>query len=163
MNERGGDPGAPLFPTRTGRRLSRDAVERRIATHAAAAAADCPSLAGKKLHPHVLRHTCAMDLLRARVGTAVIALWLGHDDIRSTDAYVHADMTIKERALATTTPATITPGRYQPPPSRSTRTCDYAHNTNRQEPAPPAIRPDGSARHRHSPGVGIGLPMPNSA
>jgi site-specific recombinase XerD len=115
MNERGGDPCDPLFPTRTGRRLSRDAVERRIAIHAAAAAANCPSLAGKKLHPHVLRHTCAMDLLRARVDTAVIALWLGHADIRSTDAYVHADMTIKERALTATTPVTVPAGRYQPP------------------------------------------------
>ena len=83
--------------------------------HASIAAGHCPSLTGKKLHPHVLRHTCAMDLLRARVDTAVIALWLGHADIRSTDAYIHADMTIKERALAATTPATATPGRYQPP------------------------------------------------
>lgn len=115
MTERGGDPGDPLFPARTGRRLSRDAIERRITIHAATAAAACPTLTGKKLHPHVLRHTCAMDLLRARVDTAVIALWLGHADIRSTDAYIHADMTIKERALAATTPATVQPGRYQPP------------------------------------------------
>ncbi len=63
----------------------------------------------------MLRHTRAMDLLRARVDTAVIALWLGHADIRSTDAYVHADMTIKERALAATTPAAVQAGRYQPP------------------------------------------------
>jgi site-specific recombinase XerD len=115
MDERGGNPGDPLFPTRTGRRLSRDAIERRITIHATTAAANCPTLAGKKLHPHVLRHTCAMDLLRARVDTAVIALWLGHADIRSTDAYIHADMTIKERALAATAPATIQAGRYQPP------------------------------------------------
>jgi site-specific recombinase XerD len=115
MNERGGDPGDPLFPTRTGRRLSRDAIERRITIHAATAAASCLSLAGKKLHPHVLRHTCAMNLLRARVDTAVIALWMGHADIRSTDAYIHADMTIKERALAAATPATVPAGRYQPP------------------------------------------------
>ncbi len=115
MNERAGGPGDPLFPTRTGRRLSRDAVERRIAVHATTATGHCPSLAGKKLHPHVLRHTCAMDLLRARVDTAVIALWLGHADIRSTDAYIHADMTIKERALATTAPLAVPAGRYQPP------------------------------------------------
>jgi site-specific recombinase XerD len=114
MDERGGRPDDPLFPTRTGRRLSRDAVERRITIHAATAAAICPTLAGKKLHPHVLRHTCAMDLLRARVDTAVIALWLGHADIRSTDAYIHADMTIKERALTTTTPLAAPAGRYQP-------------------------------------------------
>jgi site-specific recombinase XerD len=115
MTERAGSPGDPLFPTRTGRRLSRDAIERRIAVHSTTAAGRCPSLAGKKLHPHVLRHTCAMDLLRARVDTAVIALWLGHADIRSTDAYIHADMTIKERALTTTTPLTAHTGRYQPP------------------------------------------------
>jgi len=115
MSERAGNPADPLFPTRTGRRLSRDAIERRIAVHAATAAEHCPSLAGKKLHPHVLRHTCAMDLLHARVDTAVIALWLGHADIRSTDAYIHADLSIKERALATTTPASVPPGRYQPP------------------------------------------------
>jgi integrase len=115
MDERSGGPRDPLFPTRTGRRLSRDAVERRIAVHATAAAERCPSLAGKKLHPHVLRHTCAMDLLRARVHTAVIALWLGHADIRSTDAYIHADMTIKERALATTAPLAVPAGRYQAP------------------------------------------------
>jgi site-specific recombinase XerD len=115
MDERAGNPDDPLFPTRTGRRLSRDAVERRIAIHAATAAASCPTLAGKKLHPHVLRHTCAMDLLRARVDTAVIALWLGHADIRSTDAYIHADMTIKERALTATTPLAAPIGRYQPP------------------------------------------------
>ena len=65
----------------------------------------CPTLAAKKLTPHVLRHTAAMTLLREGVDVAVIALWLGHADIRSTDAYLHADMTIKERALARLTPA----------------------------------------------------------
>jgi len=113
--ERGGQPEHPLFPTRTGRRLSRDAIERRITLHAATAAESCPTLAGKKLHPHVLRHTCAMNLLQAGVDTTVIALWLGHADIRSTQTYLHADLTIKERALARVTPADITPGRYQPP------------------------------------------------
>jgi hypothetical protein len=56
-----------------------------------------------------------MGLLHARVDTAVIALWLGHADRRSTDAYVHADMTIKERSLQLTTPTTVPPGRYRPP------------------------------------------------
>lgn len=113
--ERGGGPQDPLFPTRTGRRLSRDAVERRLRTHAVTAAENCPGLQGKSLHPHVLRHSCAMDLLRSGVDTTVIALWLGHADIRSTQAYLHADLTIKERALALTTPASATPGRYKPP------------------------------------------------
>ena len=66
------------------------------------------------LHPHILRHSCAMSLLQAGVDTAVIALWLGHADIRSTNAYLHADMTIKRRALERTTPATAKPGRYRP-------------------------------------------------
>jgi site-specific recombinase XerD len=115
LTERAGAPNDPLFPTRTGRRLSRDAVERRIATHAASAAQQCPSLRDKKLHPHVLRHSCAMSLLHAQVDTAVIALWMGHADTRSTAPYLHADLAIKERALALTTPATVRPGRYRPP------------------------------------------------
>jgi site-specific recombinase XerD len=115
LAERGGSASEPLFPTRTGRRLSRDAVALRLATHAQTAADRCPTLAGRRIHPHVLRHTCAMSLLQAGVDTTVIALWLGHAGVRSTDAYVHADITLKERALALTTPATIKPGRYRPP------------------------------------------------
>jgi site-specific recombinase XerD len=114
LAERHGQPHDPLFPTRTGRRLSRDAVERRVATHATAAMQRCPSLKHKRLHPHVLRHSCAMALLQAGVDTTVIALWLGHADIRSTQPYIHADMTIKEKALALLTPASVTPGRYKP-------------------------------------------------
>ena len=114
LRERAGQPGDPLFPTRTGQRLSRDAVERRVASTGARQPA-LPVPPAKKLTPHVLRHTCAMALLHAGVDVAVIALWLGHADIRSTDAYIHADLTIKERALARTTPITPKPGRYQPP------------------------------------------------
>jgi len=115
LTERAGHPADPLFPTRTGRRLSRDAVALRVATHAAAAARRCPSLVGKRIHPHVLRHSCAMSLLQSSVDTSVIALWLGHAGVRSTDAYVHADISIKEKALALTTPASARPGRYRPP------------------------------------------------
>jgi len=115
LTERAGHPADPLFPTRTGRRLSRDAIALRVSTHGAVAAQRCPSLLGKRIHPHVLRHSCAMSLLHAGVDTSVIALWLGHASVRSTDAYVHADMTIKEKALALTTPATARPGRYRPP------------------------------------------------
>jgi site-specific recombinase XerD len=112
--ERGGGPEDPLFPTRTGRRLSRDAVEGRLTTHAAIAARTCPTLYVKHVSPHVLRHSAAMSLLRAGVDTSVIALWLGHADIRATNVYRHADMTIKERALALTTPTSVRPGRYRP-------------------------------------------------
>jgi site-specific recombinase XerD len=115
LKERGEQPQNPLFPTRTGRRLSRDAVERRVTLHAATATQRCPSLKGKRLHPHVLRHSCAMSLLQAGVDSTVIALWLGHADVRSTAPYIHADMTIKERALALVAPASVTPGRYKPP------------------------------------------------
>ena len=114
LAERAGRPGDPLFPTRTGRRLSRDAVALRVSTHTATATQHCPSLLGKTVHPHVLRHSCAMSLLQSGVDTTVIALWLGHAGVRSTDAYVHADMTITEKALDLTTPATARPGRYQP-------------------------------------------------
>lgn len=114
LAERGGGTTEPLFPTRTGRRLSRDAVALRLAKHAQTAALRCPTLAGRRLHPHVLRHTCAMTLLQAGVDTSVIALWLGHAGTRSTDAYVHADITLKERALALTTPVNVKPGRYRP-------------------------------------------------
>jgi site-specific recombinase XerD len=115
LTERDGLPTDPLFPARAGRRLSRDAVALRVSTHAATAATRCPSLQGKPIHPHVFRHTCAMSLLQAGVDTSVIALWLGHAGVRSTDAYVHADITIKEKALALTTPASARPGRYRPP------------------------------------------------
>ena len=114
LAERAGQPHEPVFPTRTGRRLSRDAVALRVSTHAATAARTCPSLLGKKIHPHVFRHSCAMTLLQAGVDTSVIALWLGHAGVRSTDAYVHADIIIKEKALALTTPASASPGRYHP-------------------------------------------------
>lgn len=117
LKERGGCRDDPVFPTRTGRRLSDDAVERRVGIHQRLAARGCPSLGAKKLTPHVLRHTSAMSLLLAGVDVAVIALWLGHADIRSTQAYLHADMTIKERALARTAPASVKPGRYRPPDS----------------------------------------------
>ncbi|NMN99018.1 tyrosine-type recombinase/integrase [Antrihabitans stalactiti] len=114
LAERGGRPDQPLFPTRSGRELSTDAVERLVRLHAATAARTCPTIRPEELHPHILRHSCAMSLLQAGVDTAVIALWLGHADLRSTAIYLHADMTIKQRALDATAPPSITPGRYQP-------------------------------------------------
>ena len=115
VNERGGRPPDPLFPTRTGTPMTRDALERRIAKHAAAAALSCPALAEKKVSPHTLRHTAAMRLLNAGVDTTVIALWLGHESTATTQVYVHADLALKERALARTAPTGTVPGRYQPP------------------------------------------------
>lgn len=113
--ERAGEPDDPLFTTITGRSLSRDALEHRLAKHAATAITTCPTLKAKTITPHVLRHTAAMRLLQAGVDTSVIALWLGHEQIRTTQLYLHADLAIKEKALARTTPPDTKPGRYQPP------------------------------------------------
>jgi len=112
--QRAGHPDNPLFATSTGRKLTRDALERRLTKHTATAAAAHPSLAAKTVTPHVLRHTAAMRLLHAGVDTTVIALWLGHEQIQTTHIYLHADLEIKEKALAKTTPPTAKPGRYQP-------------------------------------------------
>jgi site-specific recombinase XerD len=114
LRERGGGPADPLFPTRTGRRLSPDAVQLLVRNHAAAAQSACSSLRGKTVTPHVLRHTCAMQMLHSGVDTTVIALWLGHESIAATQMYLHADLTLKERALARTAPVNTTPGRFRP-------------------------------------------------
>ena len=103
-----------LFPTRTGRTLSRDAVERRLAKYVADATAVCPSLAHKRVTMHVLRHSAAMRLLRAGIDTSVIALWLGHEQIETTQIYLHADLQSKERTIERTTPITAKPGRFRP-------------------------------------------------
>jgi site-specific recombinase XerD len=117
LAERKGRPGDPLFPTSTGRPLSRDAIEQRISVHAAKAAQACPSLRSKHVTAHTLRHTCAMNLLQAGNDVAVIALWLGHEQVSTTSIYLHADMTQKERAIARTQPLSTTPGRYRAPDS----------------------------------------------
>ena len=100
MRERSGTATDPAFPTRQGHPLSVDAIQWLLAKHVNAAADGCPSLRTKHVSPHVLRHTCAVNLLRAGVDIATIALWLGHSDIRATQTYLHADLAIKERALA---------------------------------------------------------------
>ena len=115
LTERRGEPGQPLFPARTGGRLSRDAVKRRIAKHSTAAATRCPSLNAKTITAHTLRHTAAMRLLHAGTDTSVIALWMGHEQAETTQIYLHADLALKERALARTKPPDVKPGRYRPP------------------------------------------------
>ena len=115
LAERGGQPGQPLFPNRSGGRLSRDAVEHRIARHTATAAASCSSLNAKTITAHTLRHTAAMRLLHAGTDTSVIALWLGHEQAETTQIYLHADLALKERALARIKPPDARPGRYRPP------------------------------------------------
>ena len=115
LAERAGQPDDPLFPTRRGTALTRDALERRVATHAATAALTCPTLHDKKISPHAMRHTAAMRLLAAGIDSAVIALWLGHENPTTTQVYIHADLALKEKALARTAPQHTEPGRYQPP------------------------------------------------
>ena len=116
MHERGGGPDDPLFPSRQGTSLSRSAVERLVAKHVTVAEQQCPSLRTKHTTPHTLRHSCAMELLRSGVDSAVIALWLGHEQVDTTTRiYLHADLSIKERALARTRPRHTKPGRYRPP------------------------------------------------
>ena len=116
LKERGGTSADPLFPTTRGGPLSPDAVQWLVAKHAKAAAKNCPSLATKQISPHALRHTCAMNLKMSGVDTAVIALWLGHESSHTTsDLYLHADMALKEQALARTRPPNTKPGRYRPP------------------------------------------------
>jgi integrase/recombinase XerD len=108
-------PEAPLFPSRSGRALTRGAIWRLVTKHAATASETCASLRAKHVTPHTLRHTTAMTLLHSGVDTSIIALWLGHEGLESTNIYLHADMALKERALARTTPPNTTPGRYQAP------------------------------------------------
>lgn len=97
-----------------GTRLSHDAVERLVAKNVQIGASKCPSLARKHVTPHVLRHTTAVQLLEAGVDRAVIALWLGHEQVETTQIYLDADLAMKERALARTAPPGVTPGRFRP-------------------------------------------------
>ena len=114
LRERAGAPDEPLFPTITGKSLSRDAIERRLTIHLASAAASCPSIASKHITMHTLRHTAAMRLLLAGNDIAVIALWLGHEQITTTQIYLHADMSHKQEAIDRTKPLATKPGRYRP-------------------------------------------------
>jgi len=115
MTERAGAGTDPLFCTRSGTPLSRDAVEHLLAKHITTAVRACPTLRTKRISPHTLRHTAAMALLHAGVDLSVIALWLGHESTQTVQAYLHADMALKERALARTTPHGAPTGRYHPP------------------------------------------------
>lgn len=114
LPEAGPAPSSQVFPTRRGTRMSADAVQRLVARHAATAALECPSLSSKHVTPHTLRHTAAMALMTAGVDTSVIALWLGHQSATTTHIYLHADMSIKERALARVPTPSTPPGRYRP-------------------------------------------------
>ncbi len=104
----------PVFPTAKGSAMSSDALQRLIGRHIRAAAKTCPSLGKKRVTPHTLRHTLAMNLLQSGVDITVIALWLGHESIETTQTYLHADMAMKEKALARTAQGSSAPKRYRP-------------------------------------------------
>jgi site-specific recombinase XerD len=115
LAERAGTPSDPLFPTNRGTRMSADALTQRVTLHTTSARATCPTLTGKMVTPHVLRHTAAMRLLHAGVDITVIALWLGHKNVTTTQTYLNADLALKQQALDRTTPLGGNPGRYRPP------------------------------------------------
>jgi len=104
----------PLFPNTRGGRLSAHGVHYLLTKHVTTAAATCPSLKHKRVSPHVLRHTTAMDLLHEGNEQAVIALWLGHESVETTQVYLDADLEMKQRILDKTTPPLGKPGRYRP-------------------------------------------------
>lgn len=115
LKEHDGSPTDPVFPTRQYQQLSTDAVAKLLRKHVRTAATKCPSLTTKTVTPHTLRHTAAMRLLHANADIATIALWLGHESIETTSIYLHADMTLKQRAIDRTTPIGGKTGRYQAP------------------------------------------------
>lgn len=103
-----------IFANRHQNRLSRDAIERLVARHSETATSHCPSLKRKNVTPHVLRHTTAVQLLQAGIDRAVIALWLGHESVETTQVYLDADLKMKERALARTAPVGTRGNRFKP-------------------------------------------------
>jgi integrase/recombinase XerD len=114
IREQGADGTRILFPSSRGGPLSADAVQHLVAKYAASAKQTCPSLNDKRVSPHVLRHTTAMELMLAGVDRTLIALWLGHESVETTQIYLDANLTIKEEALSKTTPINAKAGRYKP-------------------------------------------------
>ena len=114
LRERDGLPTHALFPTARGSHFSTDGVQYLLNKYLSRAKRQCPSLDRKRVTPHVLRHTTAMELLQSGVDSAVIALWLGHESVETTQVYIHADIMLKEKALARTTPFAVPRGRYHP-------------------------------------------------
>jgi integrase/recombinase XerD len=156
QDENGGsEPSDPVFTAQgTHRRLTPDAVEQRLRVHSKVAARSCPSLTGKNVTPHVLRHTTAMCMLAAGIDVATISLWLGHESIESTQAYLHADLSIKQRALDRTTPLESGTGRYTSPDTL----LGFLEDLCRVMPNNPArirFRSKLSCKHRHNPNIRI--------
>ena len=117
LSRQQGKPEDLVFPSSNGGRMSADALQRLVAKHVATACRTQPSLNGKTVTPHTLRHGAAMALLQRGVDLSVIALWLGHESSETTQIYLHADMRLKEKALAHATPSKAVPDRFRPPDS----------------------------------------------
>lgn len=114
LRERDGQPADVLFPNARGQPLSHDGLAYILAKHVATARQQCVSLVNKRVTPHVLRHSLAMELLQAGVDRSIIALWLGHETLDTVQVYLHANPELKEQALAKTKPFNGRPGRYRP-------------------------------------------------
>ena len=114
LRERGGEPEDALFPNARGGPLSRDGVEYLLRKHLSTARKHCPSLEGKRVTAHTLRHSAAMEWLQNGVDRTVIALLLGHESAETTDVYLHASMSLKEKAIAKTKSKTIRSTRFKP-------------------------------------------------
>jgi site-specific recombinase XerD len=114
LSEQAGIESDPIFSGINGGKLSRDSIERLVTKYVEAATKDCPTLKDKKISPHSLRHSTAVQLLRANVDTSLIALYLGHESSQTTQIYLHADLSTKEKAIARVTPIRSRNRRYRP-------------------------------------------------
>jgi integrase len=114
LSERGAGPDAPVFPSARGGFLRSDALQGLVSRHVQSASSKCSSLRVRTITPHTLRHSAAMALLQRGVDLTVIALWLGHESIETTQIYLHADMRLKERALGHADPSGAKPARFRP-------------------------------------------------
>ena len=114
IQRHGQERSAFLFPSARGGRLSADAGQSLVRRHVTAAKKACPSLATKRVTPHVLRHTAAIELLQAGVDRALIAIWLGHESVETTQIYLDSNLALKEEILGKTRPIQSRPGRYHP-------------------------------------------------
>jgi len=114
IREQGQHSALILFPNARGGRLSADAVQYLVTKYKGVARQTCSTLNNKRVTPHVLRHTAAMELLQAGVDRAVIALWLGHESVETTQIYLDADLALKELALSKTAPIDVKQIRYRP-------------------------------------------------
>ena len=114
MRERHGQSSETVFPNARGHQLSHDGLNYLLSKHVAVARTKCPTLVKKRVTPHVLRHSLAMNLLQHGVDRSVIALWLGHESMETTQVYLHANLELKEKALAKTQPFNGRPARYRP-------------------------------------------------